>query len=399
MNKSYTYTAKKGPLEIVRGNLAAVSLDEALKALTAEGLRPLEIRLSVNNRAAWRVEVTAADINVMTHQLANLTECDVPLVQSLRLIGRRVNKPAVLELVEDMITRIEEGAMLSQAVGAHPRYFSSSYVHMVKAGEMSGQLGAVLRKLEQLLEQEAELSSRIRLAMYYPLFVLAVGILTIMVMLTFVVPRMSGLFEEFHAALPIPTKILLGLSQGLQQHWPFLVFVLAVLGYVFSRWVGSSHGRRKLDVFLVRLPLYGDFVYQTEMTRVLRTLGMLLGHGVEMVAALSAAREVVGNAVFKDGLEKTLNDVKDGMNFSKALAGQAMFDELVVSLVNMGEESGDLSKGLQQAAVIYERDTCRATAVFLSLFGPALLVVIVGFTGFVAAALLLPVLQMDMAVK
>ncbi len=398
MKMQYVYTAKKGPKECVRGSLAAANLNEALNELASNGLIAVEIKRS-SNGPIWRAGITVTDINVLTNQLANLTECDVPLAKCLRLISRRVRNPAARELLEDLLRRIEDGAMLSEAVAAHPRYFSSPYIHMVRAGEMSGQLSAVLRKLAELLDQQEDLASRIRLAMYYPLFVLAVGILTITVMLTFVVPRMSGLFDEFHASLPIPTKILLSVSQGLQQHWPGLVIILAGLTYFFLHWSGSAQGRCQWHAFLVRIPLYGSFVYQTEMTKILRTLGILLEHGVETVAALSAAGEVTGNAALKNRLAEAVRDVKDGKSLSKALAGQTMFDEIVVSLVDMGEESGNLPKGLEQAALMHERETSQTASAFLSLFGPALLVVIVGFTGFVAAALLLPVLQMDMVAR
>jgi type II secretory pathway component PulF len=406
MNNVYVYTAKNSPGSLVRGTLTAPGLNEALCEIHKNGLVPVDIRLQEgsithgNSLTTWLGRnVGQADIIAFTRQLANLTQCEVPVSHSLKLIAKRSKKMALREMLEDVIRRVEDGATLSGALTTHKKHFPASYSHMIQSGEMSGQLGSVLQRIADFLEEEERRAAQVKAALYYPLFVLGTGICTIAVMLTFVVPKMSGLFEEFHNTLPLPTKILLSASHLLAGQWLLLTAILGIFFYCFSFWLKTPQGKEEWDRNLLKLPLYGHFIYQAETSRMLRTLGMLLENGVEMIAALSAMRDVAGNSSLKVKLKTVLDDVNGGSNLSQALNRCGMFDETTVGLVHMGEESGDLPKSLNQIAVMYERETSAAATACLSLLGPTLLLVIVGFTGFVVAALLLPIAQMDMLVR
>jgi type II secretory pathway component PulF len=407
MKRAYSYTAKNSPEMIVRGRLVASSLNDALSELMKSGLVPIEIGLPEDFPAEKKIYgivpldrgIKSPDILYLTRQMANLTDCDLPVIQSIKLIAKRAKKTALKKLLESMAQQIEDGAMLSAAMAEHPAYFPSSYVHMVKSGEISGQLGKALRRVADFLDEDARQMSQIRAALYYPLFVFGVGIFTVTVMLTFVVPRMSNLFEEFQASLPLPTKILLAASYGLRDHGIPILLMAGTAGYCFCSWIQSGEGRSKWDAMLLRLPWFGPFLYQSEMVRLLRTLEMLLDNGVDMLAAITATREVMRNSVLKNSLKAVIAEVRGGASLSQGLSRNKIFDETVVGLVNMGEESGDLPKSLNQLAAMHERETASASAMFLSLLAPALLLLIVGFTGFVVAALLLPIAQMDILVR
>ncbi len=407
MKNTYVYTAKNAPGSVVRGTLTAPSLNDALGELLKGGLVPVdicsqeEVSASVKFSARTVMErgMGKADVVAFTRQLANLTECDLPVIKSLRLIAKRSKKMALRNVLEDVIRQVEDGATLSEALAGHKPHFSSSYIHMIRSGEMSGQLGGLLRRIADFLDEDQRRALQIKTALYYPLFVLGVGIFTIAVMLTFVVPKMSGLFAEFKTGLPLPTKILLAASHALGEHAVLLTGLLGIVWYIFYSWVKTPDGKEKWDRTLLKIPMYGQFINQTEMTRILRTLGMLLENGVEMIAALLATRDVVLNDSLKAHFKNIIDDVSGGSRLSEALNRSDLFDETMAGLVHMGEESGDLPKSLNQMAVMYERETSAAATAYVSLLGPALLLVIVGFTGFVVAALLLPIAQMDMLVQ
>ena len=398
----YAYTAKNSPGKLIDGKIHARTLNDAARQLTQNGLAPVELQEFKEDilehdrhRNVWRMRdaVGRRDVITFTRQLAGLNECHVPVLSGLNMIAKRCRKQTLKDLIREVSRRVADGQSLSSALSTYPRYFSQAYVHMVKAAELSGQLGPVLTRLADMLEEHEERRAQIQSALYYPLFVLGLGVLTVTVMLVFVIPRLSGLFEEFNAQLPWTTMVLIHLSRGLGRYW-FLILGAAGAGFYGLRfWLKSVDGKMALDSFLLRMPLCGSWMVRMETAKILKTLGMLLENGVAMAHALAATCDVTDNAVLNNDLRGVLNKVKEGSSLSKALSQNLWFDDVVCGVAGMGEETGDLSKGLNQAAAMYEREAAYQSQVFLSLLGPALLLGIVSFVGFIVMALLMPIFK------
>lgn len=398
----YAYTAKNSSGTLVDGKIYARTPNDAARQLTQNGLTPVElqeIKESVirhdyrRNAGRMRDSIGRRDVITFTRQMAGLAECHVPVLNGLRMMAQRCRKETLKDLIKDVDRRVGDGQTLSSALTAYPRYFSQAYVHMVKAAELSGQLGPVLTRLADMLEEHEERRAQVLSALYYPLFVLGIGVLTVTIMLVFVIPRLSGLFEEFNAQLPWMTTVLIHLSRGLGRYWFLILGALGSGFYGLYIWAKTVDGKIALDSILLRVPLCGPWIIRMEEVKILKMLGMLLENGIAMPHALAATCEITDHVLLKKDLQEILKKVKEGSRLSKALGQSLWFDGVLSGAAGMGEETGDLSRSLKQVAAMYEREADDQSRAFFSLLGPVLLLGIVTFVGFIVMALLMPIFE------
>jgi len=403
--KSYVYAARTASGELKKGIVRAVTLECAARQVMLNGVSLL--KLNESNEQGEGVQrgsflnldrINRRDIIFFTRQLAGLTGCHVAVVQALKVMAKRCRKNALRTLIAEIEGKAADGQMLSSVLAQYPEHFSQPYIHLVKAAELSGQMGNVLNRVADMLQEHQQRKAHVRSAMYYPLFVLGLGFLTVIVMLAFVVPRLSGLFTEFGARLPWPTMILMRVSGFFAAHGIVLLIIAGALVYGVQQWSQSPGGKKKIDRFILRSPFYGPWVVQMESVKVFKTLAMLMSQGIPIVPAFTAVCEVTDNAALREELNDILEKVKDGKSISQSLEKSKWFDDVLAGALGAGEASGSLVEGLNQVVQLYEQESANRGEIFLSLLGPALLVIIIGIVGFIVMALLMPIVEANFLV-
>lgn len=437
----FSYKAKNGPTKIVDGFIEAQTKDGAIREIIAMGLTPIDIVQAASplrprseasgehrqgqGRAAresaegtpargairaFRLSlpalflpapkpVSSRDVVLFTRQLCDLVEASVPILRVLEIAAHQTRHPYFKRIIEQMYLFVQNGGSLSGALAQYPSVFPAFYVNMVKTGEVGGQLDKILQRLADHLEKEYATLNKIKSSLAYPLFVLGVGILTVFVLLTFVIPRLSVMFDDLDQTLPLPTLILIRLSAFFARYWWFLIGIFVIIKIYWSQWTRSAQGRLWFDGFKLKVPLLGEFIKGAEIGRFARTLGTLLESGVPLTSALNVIYPTIDNRIMQDEIRKVSKDVMDGQALKSALGRCPFFPEMVIDMIAVGEESGRLEKGLYKIAGTLERQTDQMVQVMMSLLGPVVLMVIVSLVGFAVIAMLLPIFRMNLLVQ
>jgi general secretion pathway protein F len=382
---SYRATTLKG--EILEGAIEAADQKAAVERLKVSGLIPLKIAAAqegFKKKLSWRS--AKGDLLTFTTELSVLLNAGLPLDRSLNILAEILEKPETQAVVQAILKSIREGSSFSDALQRHPKMFSRLYVNMVRAGESGGVLDAVLEKLNDFLETTKELRDSVFSSMIYPLILLGTGGLSIIVLLTYVLPKFSVIFSELGGAMPLPTQVLLAVSQGLRDYWWLMIAVPVTLGILFKKNIGSPAGRLRWDRFKLRI--LKDLITKLETARFCRTLGTLLKSGVPLLQALNNSKEVIGNQVIGEAIDRVSKGVKEGRGISVPLASANVLPPLALSMVKVGEETGQLDTMLLKVAATYEKSLRVAVKRFISFLEPALILLMGIVIGFIVLSML-----------
>jgi general secretion pathway protein F len=321
--------------------------------------------------------------------LATLIEAGLTLDRSLAVLVDLTPEEHVVKVLSDLQEGVRGGASFSAALEAQDGQFSKLYVNMVRAGEASGALAEVLSRLADYLERTAELRGTVTSALVYPMILLVVAGLSVIMLLVFVVPQFTVLFEDMGAALPLPTRIVVGAGDLVRGYWWALLVLIAVAALLIERWLQNSDNRRRFDYRVMRLPLFGDLIWKMETARLCHTLSTLLKNGLPLLSGLNLAKEVVSNRKIGDGLAEAAEDLKHGRGLAEPLTTGAVLPELALQMIRVGEESGTLDAMLAKVADIFDRETKLSVQRMLTLLEPAL---IIGL-GIVVAGIIISILM------
>jgi general secretion pathway protein F len=407
----FRYKAKQGPRQVINGVIEADNLDSAVALVIKLGYAPLDVvpaakeaspAASDRHRPAAVLprpggrRVGRNEVAGFTRQMSDLVEAAVPVLRSLQIIARQTASPRFKPVIEEMAGTVRDGGALSEAMEKYLRVFPPLYVNLVRTGEASGQLETVLARLADYLEKEQDNIGKIRNSLMYPLLVLGVGILTVFILLSFVVPRLSIIFEDLGQNLPWPTVALLSVSGVFARFWWLILTGGGILGYYGFRWLMTGPGRYFLDRQLLRLPVLGRFIRDVEVSRFSLTLATLVESGVVITGALNSVWLTVGNVVLREGLREASDSVANGMSVRQALEQSRFFPDMAVNMIAVGEETGKLDRSLYKIAETCGRQADEQMKGMLALLGPVALIFVVIFVGFIVMALLLPVFQMNL---
>ncbi len=342
----------------------------------------------------WRIgrKSTRNDLLAVTAELSDLLGAGLPLDRSLHILSEISQQKEMRNILKAVLRDVREGTSLSEALGKRPDVFPGFYVNMIRAGETGGLLEQVLARLHEFLEASAELRSHILTAMMYPLILFATGILSIIILLVFVLPQFAPLFAEMGGALPVPTRLLLGLGESLRQYGWIAVVLFPVLWFPARNWLGTESGRMRWDALKLAIP--GGFAMELEIARLCRVLGSLLGSGVPLLQALASARDVLTNRVIAGAIESASAGAKQGKGIAGPLAQTGLLPPLVVSMIKVGEETGKLDQMLGKAASAYERRLREKVKRFIGLLEPVLILSMGLVIGFIVISVLLAVLSL-----
>jgi general secretion pathway protein F len=389
----FEYKAATNNGDVVQGEMEAVSQDAVIRRLQAEGHIPIraeEITRSASSETPppftfQRRRPGRADVNVFTIELSTLLQAGLPLDKALEMLIAIGDKSPFREVLEKLLAQVRGGASLSAALDSHGRLFSRFYRNMVKAGEASGALDVALARLAEFMERSRELRDSVLSALLYPVVLVVVGVLSMVVILGMVIPKISQMFAEAGQQLPWFTRLVVAAGDLVENYW-WLMALAAVGLYLFMRHQYAQHASRlRWDGRLLRLPLVGALIARLEAARFTRTLGTLLGNGVPLLDAIAIAKEVVANQVIAEGIRRVIEQVRQGEGLARPLTEARVFPPLAGHLMQVGEESGNLEAMLMQLAQIYEREVQSALRRLMAVLEPAL---ILGLAVVIAAIIL-----------
>jgi general secretion pathway protein F len=345
-------------------------------------------------------KVGSREVTVMTRQLATLLGAGLPLVQSLATLIAQTSHPQLKTILSQIKEEVNEGSSFSQTMTHYPQVFPAFYLNMVRAGEASGTLHLVLERLADFSEKQQALKGRVRAALAYPLFMFLIGSVVLFFLVAFVVPNVTRIFDEMHQTLPLITILLIGVSRFLETFWWLIVAGLigafVALKYFLSK---TQKGRTLLDRTLLALPVVGQMNRKIAVARFSRTLGTLLESGVPLLASLEIVRNIVGNSLISDAIQKAGNDVREGQSLSAPLARSGLFPAISVEMISVGEQSGNLEPMLYRIAEAYEKEVESSITMLTSLLEPIMILVMGLAVGFIVVSILLPIFEMNQLVR
>ena len=389
----YLYKAVKYDGEAVEGEIEAADEAAVVRHLQAQGLIPVDTRPAGGLRAQLtrrrRRGLNQKDIGVITRELATLLEAGLTLDRSLQILLDLTQEEHLRQVMSDLQERVRGGATFSSALEAQDGQFPRLYVNMVRAGEASGALDQVLIRLADYLERTAELRETITSALVYPAILLVVAGLSVIMLLVFVVPQFATLFDDMGAALPLPTRIVVGAGDLFRNYWWAMLAVLALSAAVIEQQLKRPEVRERFDRRLLATPLFGDLVWKLETARFCHTLATLLKNGLPLLTALNLAKEVVSNRKLAGQMDEAAEDLKHGKGLAEPLSRRQVLPPLAMQMIRVGEESGALDAMLAKVAEIYDGETRSSVRSLLTLLEPVL---IIGL-GVVVAGIIISILM------
>lgn len=402
---SFRYTALNADAKTVKGVIEADSERQVRAQLRATRLKPLTIARTTSSSGAstgmpdWlrpRRRLSVTQLSLISRQLASLVQSGMPLDEALQISARQASHMRVKDILSQVRSRVMEGHTLAQAMAEHPGAFDRMYCAMVRAGESAGYLGEVLEQLAQYAESGQQSSQKIKMAMIYPMVLMGVSVLVVILLMTFVVPRLVSMFATSGRELPMLTQILITVSDFLSSIWAIiaLAVLMGLLG-LFSGWLQKPANRLQWHRFLLRLPVLSHTFRQMDTARFASTLAILLGSGVPLLESVRIADQVLNNEVLRRSAEKVAVSVQEGGSFSKSLRQSDEFPPLLVQMAASGEANGTLARQLAYAADNQERELNARIGTTMALLEPLTIVLMGGLVTLIMLAVLLPIFDIN----
>ena len=392
---SYQYVAYNVAGDKIRGVIEAGAENSAEELLwrmdyTVISLREVQRRGSLTETMPSFFGVKKRDLIIFSRQLATLIESGIPIVRSLQLLGEQVSHKGFGQIIRQITDGLRTGVSLSEAVGKHPVVFPQLYSRMIEIGERTGNISLVLRQVSTHMEKEDAIVRKIRGAMAYPAFILSAAIGVVILMITVALPPMMGLFESFDTELPLPTRILMAITDFTSAHGTTLGISGVVL-LLFVVWFAStSAGKRVKDTLMLKIPLIKKITIEGAAARLSRTMSVLLRAGLALPEILDMSARTMGNIFISEAIGEVRDEMIQGHGLSDPLAKHKVFPGMLVQMIRVGEEAGTLDDNLATMADFYEEEVDRAVKALSSAMEPALMLFIGGIVGFVAVAVIMP---------
>ena len=395
----YQYQAFDQAGVLRKGSEDAVSESDLRQRLRSQQLYPKEIRVSRNTSRSFlpkRGTNYKRALTLFTRQFEVLMDATIPYDKALQLIIEQTEDVGFKEILAEVRARVVEGGSLADALQLYPKIFPEMYVSMIRSGENSGNLGTILKRLADYYETQERLRGRLKSAMIYPAFMLVFSLLVVVFMVTYIVPKITQIFASKGTLLPLPTRILMGLSDFMVNSWYLVLIGLIILIFGFSAFLRSEFGKKVLQQLQLKAPLIGPLMQKVLIARFCQTLGTLLGSGVDLKTALEISRHVVVNQLLMDQLNKMIIEVNNkGIPLSAAMGRTGYFPDYVQHVVAIGEEAARVDELLERVANRMQEEVSRLLEGLTALLQPTMIVLMGGIVGFIALSVLLPMPNMN----
>jgi type IV pilus assembly protein PilC len=392
MKLAYKAVNEKG--KVVHGLVEAKDEEEAASFLRKQEFVPIVIKVfNQNSSLSYLLNRRSAkkDLVFFTRQLSSMLTSGLTVMQALTILRNQVQNPAMAEVIEGIIASIQEGKTLSQAISKYPNVFYPIYISLIQAAETAGLLDKILLRLADNLEKQDKLSSTIKSALMYPAIVIIMMVAVMTIMMIFVVPTLTGLYASFNVDLPLPTKIVIGLSNFTVKFWPFVLGSIFPLTFYFRRWKKTLRGKRVLDAIILRMPIFNKLTVQSIMAEFSRTFGLLVGTGSLVVSSLNESADVIGNVYYQDAIREVGKKVEKGVTIGDAMLSDPLFPPLVVEMVKIGEQTGKLDDSLTRVSEYFEREVETTVKGLTTAMEPIIMIVLAVGVGFLIISIITPI--------
>jgi type IV pilus assembly protein PilC len=402
MAETYEYRARDLQGKAMSGTLVADSQQLVVARLREMGYVPVSIgihKLGMKREFHVSTKPKMKDLAVFSRQFATMVNSGLPILKALSILEGQTESRPLAKATTELRTDIERGSSLSAAMQKHPKVFNNLYVAMVRSGETGGVLDQVLLRLADNLEREVSLRHRIKSAMTYPVVVLGFVTLILVAMLLFIVPQFKGIYASLHGTLPVPTQILMKISDIFKHDFLIVLGVVMLTVYLLRRWKKTEKGRNTFDRLKLRVPVFGPLFQKTCLARFSRVLGVLNKSGVPILQSLEVVSETVNNSLMSKAVLDVQESVKQGETLAKPLGRHAIFPPMVVQMLAVGEETGALDTMLEKIAEFYDDEVTSAVDSLTSLIEPIMIGVVGGAVGLAVIALYLPMFNVINLIK
>jgi len=402
----YSYKAANASGKVVEGTVESDGEKGVVTELQKMGLIPIRVTHQRGKGKSLNADVSALlgsvfkgvsskDVMIFTQDLATLLGAGLPVDRALSIMIESAEKEPVREVVGDILKTVQGGGYLSDGLSRHPKVFSTLYVNMVRAGEAGGVLDTVLDRLGEFLENAQDLKDYLKSAIVYPLFLVFVGGISIIVLLTFVIPKFSVIFSDMGQAIPLSTRFLLGLSDILRTYWWLILGGIGGAYYALRRYLRSPVGRLRFDEKKLSFPVARELIKKIEVARFARTLGTLTKSGVPILQALKLVKEIVSNRVIASAMDTVYDRVKEGDRLSKPLSESGIFPSLAIQMITVGEETGRLDAMLIKVADNYDKMVKNTIKRLISFLEPAMILFMGLIVGFIVISMLMAIFSVN----
>ena len=400
----FIYTAMDAAGKEQKGKINAATEEAAKAELKGKKLYVTSIRVQVEakkssakKKGGFNVNlgpmvINRKDLTVVTRQLAILLGAGLPLIRSLRTLEKQAQNPAVQGVLGKTCEIVEGGATFAEALSQSPKSFDKLYLNMIRAGEASGAMEVILDRLANFMESAARIAGKVKSALIYPCVILFIAILALVGLMIFIIPNFSKIFDDLLEGEPLPgiTQFLIDTSDTMMHQWWWYIVGVVSIVVIFKITVKIPQGKYAVDFCKYRMPLFGPIISKTAISRFSRTLGTLMSSGVPVLSALQIVKDTSGNEVVANGVQKVYEAVKEGEGIASPLGKTKIFPEMVISMVEVGEETGKLPEMLDKIADTYEEEVNNAVSALTSLIEPIMIVGLAGMVGTIVIALFLP---------
>jgi type IV pilus assembly protein PilC len=393
--KRFLYKAKDKQGRLVTGEVEAPSVSDAARLVRERKLYVISLKTKIDSpfdiARRLRERITSADVSTFTRQLSTMINAGLPITEAL-LILRSQSKGSMQKIVAQILADVEAGESLSGAMGRHPKIFSRTYMALVKSGEVGGVMDAVLARLADNLEKQEEFSGKVKGALIYPIVIVIGMVIVSFIMMIFVIPRLLSLYADFNATLPLPTRILIGISGFMVNFWWLILILAGGALYFYNIYRNTPAGRRKTDELIFKIPVFGELQRQIVLTELTRTLSLMVGAGVPILEALNITADVVNNSIVSDALRESAREVERGFPIAYAFGRHPdAFPFLLSQMIAVGEETGKMDEVLTKISHIFELDSDEKVKGLTASIEPIVMVLLGVGVGFLVIAVILPI--------
>ncbi len=400
--KKYVYRARDKSGNLVTGDVEASNESAAAKLLRDRGYIVVSIRPAMNSlrsvTALFSNRVSYADLVAFTRQLATMVNAGLPITESFSIL-RLQAKPSFQPIIQQILADIEGGQSLSSAIKRHPRVFTPSYIALVKAGETGGVLDKVLARLADNLERTQEFQGKVKGALIYPAIIVVGMVGVSIIMIVFVIPKLTALYTQFGAELPLSTRILTSISDIVIGYWYFIIAVLGISGWGYYMWSKTAVGKRKIAEFVFKIPIIGDLQKQIILTELTRTLSLMVASGVPILEGLAVSSDVVTNVIVSDAIKDVSHQIEKGFPIAFSFAKHPdAFPYILSQMVAVGEETGKMDEVLSKISHVFEVESEQKVKALTSAIEPVIMIFLGLGVAFLVIAVVLPIYKLTTAI-
>lgn len=399
----YTYKATTTDGKIMQGLIDASDTGAAASYLRGRGFFPISITLKKRGGfldiLSFGSKINNSDIVFFTGQLSSMLVSGLTLMQALNILKTQVEKPEMFLMLDGIIRDIEDGKTFSQAIQKYPAVFTPIYISLIKTAENSGLLDKVLLRLADNLEKQQKLKGTIKSALMYPAIVITGMIGIVIIMMIFVIPQLTALYGNLGVDLPLPTLIIITLSDFTTTFWPLVIGLLVLLVFAYKRWKKTEAGLLILDSLVLKLPVFGKLNNEVILTEFTRTLGLLVGSGTLVVDAFHESAGVTGNVLYKNAIAGISRRVEKGVSIGDAMLAYPLFPQIVIQMVKIGEETGKLDESLLKVSEYYEREVDQTVKTLTTAMEPIIMIILGIGVAFLVISIIMPIYSLTSSIQ